>query len=77
MNRFDLGRFIADVRMEQNLTQQDVVDLTDGEISIATVGRIEAGNEKVGLNKILSVIRVLKIDIDYLSPEEKFLFHIL
>lgn len=74
MNREDLGRFIADIRDEKRLTQQDVVDLTDGQISLSTIARIEAGKDNVSFNKLLSVLRVLEIDMSYLSPEERFLY---
>ncbi len=74
MNREDLGRFIADIRDKKRLTQQDVVDLTEGQISLSTIARIEAGKDNVSFNKLLSVLRVLEIDMSYLSPEERFLY---
>lgn len=69
MNDFDLGTFIKDLRKKAGLTQLELADLAG--IGKTTVFDIEKNKETVRFNNLLAVLRVLNIQVEFISPLTK------
>ena len=69
MNQVKIGRFIAEMRKRQNLTQREFADLLG--ISDKTVSKWECGNGLPELSLMQPVCRILQIDLNELFSGEK------
>ncbi|MFN0026799.1 MAG: helix-turn-helix transcriptional regulator [Acidimicrobiales bacterium] len=59
----DLGRVVRDARAEQGLTQQQVVDQLGLSFDRTRLARIEAGEGFQSLDRALSVLRRLGVEV--------------
>ena len=64
MNQVKTGRFIAEMRKQQNLTQREFADILG--ISDKTVSKWECGNGMPELSLMQPVCKVLKTDLNVL-----------
>lgn len=69
MNQVKIGRFIAERRKQQNLTQREFADALG--VSDKTVSKWECGNGMPELSSIQPICKILKIDINELFSGEK------
>lgn len=69
MNQVKIGRFIAKMRKQQNLTQCEFADTLG--ISNKTVSKWECGNGMPELSLMMPICAVLKININELFSGEK------
>lgn len=69
MNNFNLGLFIKEHRKQAGLTQLQLANLAG--VGKTTVFDIEKNKETVGWINLLSVLKVLNIDIQFKSPIHK------
>lgn len=63
-----IGRRVAELRAEKDMTQQQLADLTG--ISREHVARIEAGKYSVGLKHLAKIAAALGMTIDFVSTGE-------
>jgi y4mF family transcriptional regulator len=66
MNDFDLGLFIKEHRKQAGLTQLQLADLAG--IGKTTVFDIEKNKETVSWNNLSAVLKVLNIEVKFISP---------
>jgi transcriptional regulator with XRE-family HTH domain len=59
----DLGRVLRDARSERGLTQQEAVDQLDLNFDRTRLARIEAGEGFQSLDRALSVLRRLGVEV--------------
>lgn len=59
----DLGRVLRDARSELGLTQQQVIDKLDLAFDRTRLARLEAGEGMQSLDRALSVLRRLGVEI--------------
>jgi transcriptional regulator with XRE-family HTH domain len=64
----DLGRVLRDARSEQGLTQQQVVDRLGLTFDRSRLARIEAGEGFQSLDRALSVLRRLGVEVVAIIP---------
>ena len=64
----DLGRVLRDVRFERQLTQQQVIDQLDLTFDRTRLARIEAGEGFQSLDRALSVLRRLGVEVSATIP---------
>ena len=64
----DLGRVLRDARLERQLTQQQVVDQLGLTFDRTRLARIEAGEGFQPLDRALSVLRRLGVEITATIP---------
>lgn len=57
-----MGRTIRNLRIEQNMTQERLAELIDGDQKY--ISRIEAGKAKPGLSFYLKIANVFQVSID-------------
>ena len=69
MNDFNLGLFIKEHRKQAGLTQLELADLAG--VGKTTVFDIEKNKETVSWNKLLGILKVLNIEIQFKSPMHK------
>lgn len=69
MNDFNLGIFIKEHRKEAGLTQLQLANLAG--VGKTTVFDIEKNKGTVSWNTLLSVLKVLNIEIQFKSPIHK------
>ena len=69
MNNFNLGLFIKEHRKQAGLTQLQLANLAG--VGKTTVFDIEKNKETVSWINLLSVLKVLNIDIQFKSPIHK------
>jgi len=69
MNDFNLGLFIKEHRKEAGLTQLQLANLAG--VGKTTVFDIEKNKGTVSWNTLLSVLKVLNIEIQFKSPIHK------
>ena len=69
MNDFNLGLFIKEHRKQAGLTQLELANLAG--VGKTTVFDIEKNKETVSWNKLLSILKVLNIEIQFKSPMHK------
>ena len=69
MNQVKIGRFIAEMRRQQNLTQREFADLLG--ISDKTVSKWECGNGMPELSFMQPICKILQIDLNELFSGEK------
>ncbi len=69
MNDFNLGLFIKEHRKQAGLTQLQLANLAG--VGKTTVFDIEKNKETVSWINLLSVLKVLNIDIQFKSPIHK------
>lgn len=69
MNQVKTGRFIAEMRKQQNLTQREFADILG--ISDKTVSKWECGNGMPELSLMQPVCKVLKTDLNELFSGER------
>lgn len=69
MNQIKIGRFIAEMRKQQNLTQREFADILG--ISDKTVSKWECGNGMPELSLMLPICEILKINLNELFSGEK------
>lgn len=69
MDQVKIGRFIAEMRKQQNLTQREFADALG--ISDKTVSKWECGNGMPELSLMQPVCKILKIDLNELFSGEK------
>jgi transcriptional regulator with XRE-family HTH domain len=65
----DLGRVLRDARTAHGLTQQQMVDRFELGFDRTRLARIEAGEGFQSLDRALSVLRRLGIDVSAMVPE--------
>lgn len=68
MNQLQIGKFIAKMRKQQNLTQRELADIIN--INDKTVSKWECGNGMPDLSLMLPVCEVLKISLNELFSVE-------
>ncbi len=66
---FDLGNFIREHRRQAGLSQLELANLAG--IGKTTVFDIEKNKETVSWNKLLAVLKVLNIEVQFISPLNK------
>jgi len=66
---FDLGIFIKEHRKQAGLTQLELANLAG--VGKTTVSDIEKNKETVRWNNILAVLKVLNIEVQFISPIHK------
>ena len=59
-----IGRRIKTVRMEQNLTQEELADKID--VSVAFMSRVERGSGKINLKRLTQIAEILNVSPGYL-----------
>ncbi len=64
----DLGRVVRDARSERGLTQQQVVDQLGLGFDRSRLARIEAGEGMQSLDRALSVLRRLGVEVSATIP---------
>jgi len=69
MDDFDLGLFIRVQRKEAGLTQLQLANLAG--IGKTTVFDIEKNKETVRWNNLVAVLKVLNIEVKFISPIHK------
>lgn len=69
MDDFDLGLFIRVHRKQAGLTQLQLANLAG--VGKTTVFDIEKNKETVNWNKLLAVLKVLNIEVKFISPIHK------
>ena len=69
MNQVKTGRFIAEMRKQQNLTQREFADILG--ISDKTISKWECGNGMPDLSLMQPVCKVLKTDLNELFSGER------
>ena len=69
MNQVKIGRFIAEMRKQQNLTQREFADILG--ISDKTISKWECGNGMPELSFMQPICTILKIDLNELFSGEK------
>lgn len=69
MNDFNLGLFIKEHRKQAGLTQLELANLAG--VGKTTVFDIEKNKETVSWNKLLGILKVLNIEIQFKSPMHK------
>ncbi|HEU4790620.1 MAG TPA: helix-turn-helix domain-containing protein [Flavobacterium sp.] len=69
MNDFNLGLFIKEHRKLAGLTQLELANLAG--VGKTTVFDIEKNKETVSWNKLLAILKVLNIEIQFKSPIHK------
>ncbi len=69
MNDFDLGLFVKEHRKLAGLTQLELANLAG--VGKTTVFDIEKNKETVRWNNILAVLKVLNIEVKFISPIHK------
>ncbi|MDE7310739.1 MAG: methyltransferase domain-containing protein [Eubacterium sp.] len=69
MNQLKIGRFLAEMRKQQHLTQRELADALG--ISDKTVSKWECGNGMPELSYMQPVCKLLKIDLNELFSGEK------
>ena len=69
MNDFDLGLFVKEHRKQAGLTQLELANLAG--VGKTTVFDIEKNKETVRWNNILAVIKLLNIEVKFISPIHK------
>ena len=69
MDDYNLGLFVKEHRKHAGLTQLQLADLAG--IGKTTVFDIEKNKETVNWNNLLSVLKVLNIEIKLISPIHK------
>lgn len=69
MDDFDLGLFIRVHRKQAGLTQLQLANLAG--LGKTTVFDIEKNKETVNWNKLLAVLKVLNIEVKFISPIHK------
>ena len=69
MNNFDLGLFIKEHRKKAGLTQLQLANLAG--VGKTTVFDIEKNKTTVSWNNLLTVIKVLNIEVQFKSPMDK------
>lgn len=62
-----IGRRIADLRKEQNLTQAQLADRSG--LQQAHIARVELGKYSVGLDTLTQIAKALGMTIDFVSRE--------
>lgn len=67
----DLGRVVCDARTEQGLTQQQVVDEFGLNFDRSWLARIENGEGSQSLDRALSVLRRLGLDVVATIPSRQ------
>lgn len=71
MNQVKSGRFIAEMRKQQNLTQREFADALG--VSDKTVSKWECGNGMPELSFMQPICEILKIDLNELFSGEKLM----
>lgn len=69
MNDFDLGLFVKKHRKQAGLTQLELANLAG--VGKTTVFDVEKNKETVRWNNILAVLKVLNIEVKFISPIHK------
>ncbi|MGQ7944285.1 helix-turn-helix domain-containing protein [Flavobacterium sp. WC2509] len=69
MDDFNLGLFIKEHRKQAGLTQLELANLAG--VGKTTVFDIEKNKETVSWNKLLGILKVLNIEIQFKSPMHK------
>lgn len=69
MDQVKIGRFIAEMRKQQNLTQREFADILN--ISDKTVSKWECGNGMPELSLMLPICKIFKINLNELFSGEK------
>lgn len=69
MDSFDLGLFVKEHRKQAGLTQLELANLAG--VGKTTVFDIEKNKETVRWNNILSILKVLNIEVKFISPIHK------
>lgn len=69
MKDFNLGLFIKEHRKQARLTQLELANLAG--VGKTTVFDIEKNKETVSWNKLLAILKVLNIEIQFKSPINK------
>ena len=69
MNDFDLGLFVKKHRKQAGLTQLESANLAG--VGKTTVFDVEKNKETVRWNNILAVLKVLNIEVKFISPIHK------
>lgn len=69
MNDFDLGFFIKEHRKLAGLTQLELANLAG--VGKTTVFDIEKNKETVSWNKLSAILKVLNIEVQFISPIHK------
>ena len=69
MNDFDLGLFVKEHRKQAGLTQLELANLAG--VGKTTVFDVEKNKETVRWNNILAVLKVLNIEVKFISPIHK------
>ena len=69
MNQVKIGRFIAEMRKQQDFTQREFADVLG--ISDKTVSKWECGNGMPELSLMQPICQILKIDLNELFSGEK------
>ena len=69
MNQVKIGKFIAEMRKQQNLTQREFADILG--ISDKTVSKWECGNGMPELSFMQPICKILKINLNELFSGEK------
>ncbi len=72
MNQVKIGKFIAEMRKQQNLTQREFADILG--ISDKTVSKWECGNEMPEFSFMQPICKILKINLNELFSDGHILF---
>ena len=71
MDQIKIGKFIADMRKAQGMTQKQLADLLS--VTDKTISKWETGNRLPDASILLKLSSVLRVDVNELLAGEKFL----
>ena len=64
MNQEKIGKFIAKLRKERGLTQEELAEQLD--VSVAFLSRVERGNSKINLKRLNQICGLLDVSESYM-----------
>ena len=69
MKKNTIGKRIAEARINLNITQEQLEELSG--FSVSTISRFETGRTQPSIENLIKLSKVLNVGIDYQSPTVK------
>lgn len=68
MDKKDFGLRLRDLRIEANLTQEELAEKAD--LSTGYLGEVERGKKIIGVDKFINIVKALGVSADYVLCNE-------
>lgn len=68
MDKKDFGLRLRDLRIEANLTQEELAEKAD--LSTVYLGEVERGKKVIGVDKFINIVKALGVSADYILCNE-------